>query len=50
MAGPQIGTISVSDSINVKAFVEQAKEQKYVVGAEQVDEKGNRYIPIHKNG
>lgn len=50
MNGPQIGTISVNDSINVQAFIEQAKALKYVVGPEQKDENGNRFIPIHKAG
>jgi len=49
-AGMQVGCISVDDSINVEAFIAQAKEAKYVVEKEQVDEKGRKYIPIHKQG
>jgi hypothetical protein len=48
MAGAQVGCIAVSDSINVQAFIEDAKSNKYVVEKEQVDDKGNKYIPIHK--
>lgn len=48
MAGVQVGCISINDSINVQAFIERMKAEKYVAEKEQVDEKGMRYIPIHK--
>lgn len=50
MAGAQVGCISVSDSINVQAFIDKAKEDKYVVEKEQTDENGRKFIPIHKAG
>lgn len=50
MAGPQVGCIAVSDSINVEAFIAQAKEAKYIIEKEQVGDDGRKYIPIHKQG
>lgn len=48
----QIGSISISDNINVEAYIAQAKADnpKCTVGSIQTDEKGNKYIPITKNG
>jgi hypothetical protein len=48
MAGAQVGCIAVGDGINVQAFIEIVKADKYVVEKEQVDDKGNKYIPVHK--
>lgn len=50
MAGMQVGCISVSDSINVQAFVDKAKADKLVVEKEMVGDDGRKYIPIHKAG
>lgn len=50
MAGPQVGCIVVGDNINVEAFIERAKAENLVVEKEVVDEKGVRYIPLHKKG
>ena len=50
MSGVQVGCIAVSDFINVQAFIDKMKEQKYVVGKEEVGDDGKRYIPIHKAG
>lgn len=50
MAGQQVGCIAVSDSINVQAFIEKAKADKLVAEKEVVDENGNKYITLHKQG
>lgn len=50
MAGAQVGCISVSESINVQAFIDDAKANKYVVEKEQVGDDGRKFIPIHKAG
>jgi hypothetical protein len=50
MAGMQVGCISVSDTVNVQAFVDKAKADKYVVESEQVGSDGRKYIPICKAG
>lgn len=50
MAGAQVGCISVDSSINLQAFIDKAKEDKYVVEKEQVGDDGRKYIPIHKAG
>jgi hypothetical protein len=48
MAGAQVGCISVADNINVEAFINKMKEEKYVVEKEQTDNQGNKYVPVHK--
>ena len=45
----QIGTIAISDNINVAKFIELAKEDsKVTIGKEEVLPDGSRYIPILK--
>jgi|694.fasta_scaffold65925_9 hypothetical protein len=48
MAGAQVGCIAVGGGINVQAFIDSVKENKYVVEKEIVDDKGNKFVPIHK--
>lgn len=48
MAGAQVGCIAVGNGINAQAFIDIVKSDKYVVEKEQVDNKGNKYIPVHK--
>jgi hypothetical protein len=48
MAGAQVGCIAVGGGINTQAFIELMKENKYVVEKELVDDKGNKFIPVHK--
>lgn len=48
MAGQQVGCIAVDDNINIQAFVEKLKAEKYVAEKETVGDDGRKYIPIHK--
>jgi len=50
MAGTQVGCISVGGNINVQAFIDKAKADKYVVESEQVGSDGRKYIAICKAG
>jgi hypothetical protein len=46
----QIGTIVISDSINVAKFIELAKtDPKIIVGKEEISSDGVRYIPLNKS-
>ena len=46
----QVGTIVISDNINVAKFIELAKtDPKITIGKEEVLPDGTRYIPINKN-
>jgi hypothetical protein len=46
----QIGSISISDSVNTQAIINLLKQDpKLTIGQEQVAPNGSRYIPIEKN-